>query len=271
VTGLGRRGRPDPGAGTGAGERAGAEADFYRVNADLYDAVSVELWEALRPALLGALAEARAADGPIVDVGAGTGLATAVIAEAVPEASILAVEPSAALRPGLMARVMTLPGLRERVTVLPTDLAGAVPALPRRLGGVVAMNMLGHLDPAARRAFWALLAERLAPGAPAVIGLQPPERPEVVPPAGATRVRVGDRWYEGSGSAAPSGPESVRWRMTWRVLGGEAGEQLLEERVAETEWWTVGRATVIGELARAGLRATAGEAGLVVARPPAAG
>jgi hypothetical protein len=99
-----------------------------------------------------------------------------------------------------------------------------------------------------------------------VIGLQPPERPEVVPPTGFARARVGDRWYEGWASAEPSGPETVRWRMTWRVLDGDAGDRLLEERAAETEWWTVGQATVVDELARAGLHATPGEGGLVVAR-----
>jgi hypothetical protein len=235
--------------------------DLYGLNAEFYDAVSAESWATLGPALVAALAGARPQDGPLVDVGAGTGLATQVIAETVADAEILAVEPSAALRPALMTRIMLVPGLRERVTIIPTDIADA--DLPERLGGVVAANMLGHLDPTARRDLWRLLAERLANGAPAIIGLQPPERPEIVPDRShVTRVRVGRHMYEGWGGARPSGTETVRWRMTWRVL---ADEQVLDERVAETEWWTVSHAAVIEELRREGMEAAPGEAGFVIA------
>lgn len=255
-----------------AGRAAGATAlyetvtifimtELYSVNAEFYDAVSVEAWKLLRPALVAALADARPHDGPLVDVGAGTGLATAVIAEAIPDGEILAIEPSAALRPALLTRVMVIPGLRERVTIIPTSLAGA--DLPDRLGGVVAANMLGHLAPEARRDFWHLLADRLAYGAPAVLGLQSPERPEVVPDRSyVTRVQVGRHTYEGWGGARPSGPETIQWRMTWRIL---AGDRVIAERVAETEWWTVSQATVLRELREAGLDATPGDAGFLTA------
>jgi SAM-dependent methyltransferase len=232
--------------------------NFYESNAEFYDAVSVEAWEVLGPALTAALAGVRPEAGPIVDVGAGTGLATAVIAAAVPAARIVAVEPSAALRPALMARVTTVPGLRERVTILPNAIADA--ALPDRLGGVVALNMLGHLDPAQRTDLWRLLADRLALDAPAVIGLQPPERPERVPPSHVARTRVGDRWYEGWGEAVPKDEQRVVWRMTWRVV---EDDRVVDERTAESDWWTVSQAEVLAELAAAGLTGTPAEAGLI--------
>lgn len=234
-------------------------SDFYETNAEFYDAVSVDAWQLLSPALTSALGGVRADRGPIADIGAGTGLGTAVIAAAVPGAKIVAVEPSAALRPALMARVMTVPGLRERVTILPNALADA--PLPERLGGVVALNMLGHLDPPQRSALWSLLAERLAEGAPAVIGLQPPERPERVPPGHFARTRVGDRTYEGWGEAFPKDDQRVMWRMTWRVV---EDDRVVDERTAESEWWTVSQATVLSELAAAGLTGTPGEAGLIL-------
>lgn len=232
--------------------------DPYAESGEFIDVLSQEYWVALRVPVAEALHQARPDQGPIVDIGAGTGLGTAVIAAAVPDAKIIAVEPSAALRPALMARVMTVPGLRERVTILPASVSEA--ALPARLGGAVALNMLGHLDPAERTGLWRLLAERLVPGAKAVVGLQPPERPERVPPGDATRTRVGERYYEGWGEAVPKDEQRVVWRMTWRVV---EDDRVVDERTAESDWWTVSQAAVLAELAAAGLAGTPGEAGLI--------
>ncbi|MGH9186747.1 MAG: class I SAM-dependent methyltransferase [Acidimicrobiales bacterium] len=234
-------------------------------NAEFDDALAFDAWEVLRPALAAALTGVDPEAGPVLDVGAGTGLATEVVADTVPDATIVAVEPSRALRAGLMTRIMSRPGLRRRVTVLPTDLAGA--RLPARLGAVVAVNMLGHLAPDERRGFWRLLATRLAPGAPAVIGLQPPAQPEVVADTHFTRVQIGDRHYQGWGRADPTGPETVRWTMTWRVL---LGDQVVDERTGVYDWWTVGDDVVTAELADVGLGAVPGGAGLVIARQPEA-
>jgi hypothetical protein len=121
--------------------------------------------------------------------------------------------------------------------------------------------MLGHLDRAARAGLWALLAARLAPGAPAVIELQPPARPETVPSTDFARARLGDLEYEGSGSAQPNGPDSVCWTMTYRVL---RGGRLLAERVnVFPAWHTVGADEVAVEAAAAGLRCEAREMGLL--------
>ncbi|TMR93183.1 class I SAM-dependent methyltransferase [Nonomuraea basaltis] len=79
----------------------------------------------------------RGVSGPIVDVGAGGGHGTRLIAQAVPEAEIVAVEPSATLRSVLLVRVNETTELRDRVTVLPEGLLEA--RLPPRLGAVVAM------------------------------------------------------------------------------------------------------------------------------------
>lgn len=238
--------------------------DAYAITAELYDLLAGSYWAVKGPALVAALDGADPAAGPILDIGAGTGLATVVVAEAFPTATVLAIEPSPSLRAVLHSRLVARADLRERVTVWPTDLAGA--DVPVRLGGAVAISMLGHLAPTERVGLWSVLAERLAPGAPAVIELQPPARPEIVPATEFARVRLGDLDYEGSGRAEPDGPGSVRWTMTYRVF---RSGNLLSERVnVFPGWQTIGAEDVAAEAASAGLTCDVRDQGLVVLRRP---
>jgi hypothetical protein len=126
-----------------------------------------------------------------------------VIADAVPGAEILAVEPSSALRPVLMARAGGLSGLRERVSVLPGGLLEAPP--PARLGSLVAMSVIGHFDPAERLGIWDLLVDGLAPAGKAVLNLQEPFKPVRVPEFQGADVRIGRR----SSTAGPDRRVSV--------------------------------------------------------------
>jgi SAM-dependent methyltransferase len=237
--------------------------DQYAITAEFYDILAGPLWEHLGPAVVAALEGARSSAGPLLDLGAGTGLSTVALADAVPDAAILAVEPSPSLRAVLHSRLAARADLRDRVTVLPTDLAGA--ELPNRLGGAVAISMLGHLDRTARAGLWALLAARLAPGSPAVVELQPPARPEIVPATEFARARLGDLEYEGSGSAHPVGEDLVCWTMTYRV---SRGGRLIAERVnVFPEWHTIGAEEVAAEAAAAGLSCVTASEGLLVLRP----
>ena len=111
--------------------------------------LSQDAWRALRTPVTEAMRHARRDQGPIVDIGAGTGLGTVLAAQAVPDAEVIAVEPSLILRAVLLARLVGDDDLRRRVTVQATDAADMT--LPPRLGGVLAMNMIGHLAPDRRR------------------------------------------------------------------------------------------------------------------------
>jgi cyclopropane fatty-acyl-phospholipid synthase-like methyltransferase len=154
--------------------------------------MSRDAWRALGPVLADALREA---SGPVIDIGAGSGLATMVAATTLPDAEIVAVEPSPALRAVLLAKLVADPDLARRVTVLDGDVQHA--PLPPRFDTVIAMNMIGHLSPADRRDFWELCAQRLAPGGRIVLNLQPPDRPEPMPNAVFNTVVIGQRAYEG--------------------------------------------------------------------------
>ncbi|MEV4175994.1 class I SAM-dependent methyltransferase [Nonomuraea sp. NPDC049709] len=220
-------------------------ADEYERSAEFVDMMLAPHWAALGPPLSEALAGLA---GPVVDVGAGGGHGTRVIARAVPGAEIVAVEPSAGLRSVLLARVNESAGLRDRVTVLPEGFLEAT--LPERLGALVAMNVIGHFDPPGRQRIWRLLADRLAPGGRAVLNLQPPSEPTAVPESRFADVRVGRRRYEGLGRAVPAGPGRITWHMTYRTFHDErpAGEV-----TASYDWWILDEPGLKAELAEHGL------------------
>jgi tRNA1(Val) A37 N6-methylase TrmN6 len=105
----------------------------YRESAEYVDIMSRDAWRELGPLLAEAL---EGVAGPVVDLGAGSGLGTLVIAKALPEAEIIAVEPSSGLRAVLLSKVYDDPELARRVTVLDTDAQHAtLPDGPARAVG----------------------------------------------------------------------------------------------------------------------------------------
>ncbi|MDX8055697.1 class I SAM-dependent methyltransferase [Lentzea sp. BCCO 10_0798] len=230
--------------------------DSYAGAAEHFDLITKPYWSAIGPALHAVLRQA--GDGPVVDIGTGTGLGLPTIGKALPAHEIIAIEPSPSLRIGLFSRLADHPELAKRVTVLPTGAQEA--ELPPRLGAVVGINMLGHLSPADRATLWNRIAASLAPGAPAVFTLQPPDRPASIPESPFGEAVVGRLRYSASGSAEPSGEHQVTWRVTYRVHDGATQ---LSEQTMEHCWWTVSEGQLDDELHRAGLAASSRD-GLVV-------
>jgi SAM-dependent methyltransferase len=238
--------------------------DPYALSAEFYEVLAREQRQPVLEALRAVLGSLEATTGPVVDLGAGTGMATLVIADALPDAELVAIEPSPAMRTALLTRLAERPQLRQRVTVLPWGFPGAEAELPDRLRAVVGLAMLGHLDPNARARLWRLLAERLEPGGVAVFELQAPPRPQIIPETTYTRTRLGALEYEGSFAAQPSGPLTMDWTMRWRIY---RGERLLQEHAGQhTQWWTISEADVAAEAGGAGLTCTAAGEGLLVLR-----
>lgn len=235
--------------------------DGYAVAAEHYDLWADSYWEETGPAVRAAVSGIDPAAGPVLELGAGTGLGTVLIADAVPGARIIAVEPSRAMRGVLVSRIVSRRDLHERVTVVPADLAGT--PWPDRISGFVAMAMLGHLAPEERRQLWRTLARRLAPGAPAVVHLQPPARPEPVPLTRHTARRLGDLEYEGWSEAETVGDLALRWTMTYRV---PRDSELVDEQQWTSTFHTVSEDDVGLEAAEEGLEATPAAAGLVTLR-----
>ncbi len=223
--------------------------DPYERSAEYLDLMIAGTWQSLGPALAEALQQVKAGPGPVVDVGAGTGRGVQVICSALPgDDPVLAVEPSSAMRAVLLARVHDDPELRERVTVLAEDAAHA--SLPDGLRAMVAMNVLGHLPPAERRALWASASRRLAPGGALIVSVTPPFAPEQVPRTRMASAAVGALHYEGWATAEPSGEDEITWRMDYRVL---RDGMPLSEVTVDYRWWVASENRLAEEAAEAGL------------------
>ena len=224
--------------------------DAYAPAAEFYDVLARRFVEALREPLASALAGANPTVGPVLDIGAGTGLSTVLVAEAIADAEILAIEPSPSLRAILLSRLAARDDLRGRVTVLPRTFEQAEAHLPTHVGGAVVLGSLGHLQTAERGRLWEFLARGLGPGCPGVVQLLAPERPEGQPLTRYASEQIGRRTYEGWSAAEPAGAQCLRWTMTYRIV--ENG-RLLEERTVPQNYATPGQAALVAEAAAAGL------------------
>ncbi|NUU24280.1 MAG: class I SAM-dependent methyltransferase, partial [Streptomycetaceae bacterium] len=203
------------------------------------------------------------AAGPVLDIGAGTGISTQVVADTLPDARIVAVEPSPAMRAGLDARIRENPTLRERVVVCPTPLEEAT--LPVRVSAVVATAVLHHFDADGRRRLLGLLAEHLAPGAPAFVEVQEPPEPCSVPRTRYHTAAAGEFVHEGWMRAEPESSTTMRWTMTYRTL---RGTELLDERHTAFTMHPVPPGQLAAEAGDVGLAARQLAHGLMELRRP---
>lgn len=224
-------------------------ADPYARSGQFVDIMIAGWWEHHGASVAEALRELPSDAGPVVDAGAGGGWGTLLLADSLPGARILAIEPSPVLRAVLLSRVASSEDTRTRVTVDGADLLSA--RLPERVGGVLAANLIGHLSPHERDSLWGDLGIRLAPGAFALANLPHPVVPERVERAPMSEVRVGERVYVGWAGAEPDGPERVAWHMTYEV---HEGERLISRDEVRYRWWTVSESALHAETAPHGLR-----------------
>lgn len=222
--------------------------DPYDRSGQFIDLMIAGWWEHHGTAVADALRELPTGSGPVVDAGAGGGLGTRLIARTLPEAPVLAIEPSLLLRSVLLSRVFEDPDLRSRVTADGDDLLSA--RLPNRIGGLVAANLVGHFSPHERDRLWEDLATRLAPRAFVLLNLPAPVTPERVERTRMTELRVGERSYVGWAGAVPVGTEQLSWHMTYEV---HEGDRLVSRDDVHYAWWTVTEEALRAEAAPHGL------------------
>jgi uncharacterized protein YceH (UPF0502 family)/phospholipid N-methyltransferase len=197
---------------------------YGTATAEFYELLATAHWERTGLELLDLLDGIDPTAGPIVDVGAGTGIGLPYLHAAAPDAELYAIEPSKAMRTALHTRLMLDPSLQGRVTVDPRPLASA---LPDRASAVVLSAVLGHLDESDRSLLWRYVNERMPAGAPLIVEILPPHRPIVLEPTLYKTLPVGRFSYEGWQAGEPADDRTMRWTMTYRVLDGDdlVGEQ----------------------------------------------
>ncbi|RIQ12889.1 class I SAM-dependent methyltransferase [Jiangella rhizosphaerae] len=216
-------------------------ATGYEQLAEFHDLFMTEPWERLRPHVRAAFAGLDE-DAVVVEIGAGTGMGTRVIAGETP-ARIVALEPALVMRSILTARVADDLGLAERVTVV----AGAAPAglglLPDRVDGFVCAHMLGHLSRDDRRDLFGWLGAHLSRDGAGLVTTQ--RRPD---PDGGPRAEIVESRrlgsYEYRARHLPPGRpgESVSRYEVWQ------GATLIRALDSTSTWLPLGAEDIAGDL-----------------------
>lgn len=177
-----------------------AQRVIYGELGELHDIFMLDAWEKLRPTIRTAFAPLPD-DQVLVDIGAGTGVGTQVLAQET-GCRIWAVEPDVVMRTALTHRVSADPHLASRVTVVAGGVPEALTLLPEDISGVVCAHMLGHLDASERRSLFGWCARQLPVGASALLAVdrarEEPAGPRESPPsprAGSESRRIGEYDY----------------------------------------------------------------------------
>ncbi|MBF4637827.1 class I SAM-dependent methyltransferase [Clavibacter michiganensis] len=224
-------------------------AEFYDLVARRHtEALAGVLAEALAVVPAGADAAADADDdadpGTVVELGAGTGRVTRLLAHLVPRAPILAAEPSPVMRAVLRSRVHEDPDLRRRVTIRPETAQEL--ALPERIRAVVLIGVAGHLGSDARADLWRRCLERLVPGGVIVVDLMGTSA-RSLPATRLLRERIGTQAYEWWTTAEPGRDGATRFTTRWLVLDGA---RTVREVRGGYEWHSLDQATLAREAGR---------------------
>ncbi|ORT53489.1 Gfo/Idh/MocA family oxidoreductase [Frankia sp. KB5] len=235
-------------------------AEAYTPTAEFFDLVAADhVGRNSAPRVVRALRGLNLGCGPVVEVGAGTGLLTEAVARAFPTAEIIAFEPAAGMRAVLSGRVMRDDDLRRRVTVSPLAAPDLAADLPDSISAALVCGVAGHLDDEQRRATWRVLAERMAPGAAIVVELMNLPGATRIERARLGRADLGEHSYEWWFEAEPAEPSPaddsrsngnppgeglMNMRTTWRVL---RGGELVREVDDAYQWRVVDLAALAAE------------------------
>ncbi|MEY9878406.1 SAM-dependent methyltransferase [Streptacidiphilus sp. MAP12-33] len=236
--------------------------NYYTVSAEFYDILQAETDRRLAERRFAdAAARARRA---VLDIGAGTGVVTAVVlaASAVP---VHAVEPAVAMRSALLSRLAHLGAdQRARVTVHPEPLDAA--DLSEVADLAIASNIIACLEPTTRRATWRAIAAALLPDGLLLFDPPPVRLPDVSrTTARLGPVRLGPDLYSADVTELPD-RGILRVVFTYRV---ERQGRLQREEHDCFEMWPAAPELLAGELQDAGLQVVrAPSADLMAARRP---
>lgn len=196
----------------------------------------------------------------ILEIGAGTGLITASLADWSP-AEIFALEPSAGMRGVLLSRLCSRPELLSRVTVLPCDALSVT--LDKPAEAVVMINVMYALEPDYRRQLWPVLASVLEPAGVLVFTWRDGGPPAPRPLRETGSRRVGRHTYTVLTEILDTNGEAVRARYLHRITEGD--KVISEEEITGYAWrppWDV----LERELRTAGFTQAEGAEGLVAWR-----
>lgn len=232
-------------------------SDLYWGMGEFHDLFMDGAWERVRPVLFEAFG-GLGSDAVVLDLGAGSGIGTRVLAQST-AAQVIAVEPSLMMRAVLTARVADDPVLAERVTVVADAAPEVLDRIARPLAGFVCAHVLGHLSTVDRVATWTGLARHLDVDARGVVVVDADESEyHAVDPVVVER-RIGEHRYEAR--HIPAGDGSYVSEYT--VLDGD--RVVRHERFAGS-WRSITLRRLDDELVEHGLSVEARGAGVGLVR-----
>jgi SAM-dependent methyltransferase len=187
--------------------------DSYSVTAEFYDLLQATAFLATAERLLDRwLGTPRVG---VLDIGAGTGLATGIFARRC-AVTVHAIEPAAGMRTVMLSRLAGRPEMLSRVRVHARGLQDL--GLSRVADFAWCLNTMGTLSEADRAAGLAALATAVVRGGTLVVQRPPaepgPERADL------PSWELGGDVYGGEVTCTPTGPKFVEWRFTYRVARG---------------------------------------------------
>ena len=222
--------------------------DFYAVNAEWYAAL-VAPWQDDADRTLSELL-GHIDGGVVVDMASGVGSALPMLRRLGAD-QLFAVEPSAAMRVGLMTTVASDEALMRTTTVVAAPMPDAVATLPDEWSAAQMLNALGHLSDDERAALFEAVGQRLRRGGRFVVTLQPPDHVTSVPWTDFAAVRVGEHRLSTRGQAEPLDESRVLWTMEWSLTNEEGS--LIDRRTAHYPWRVLSRAQLAEEADACGL------------------
>jgi len=251
----------DPSMSADVVDVTGVDDPYGEAAAEYYDLLATDMWDTFGVQLLGLLADVDPSVGPLIDIGCGTGVGLDALCAAVPGVRLHAIEPSKAMRTALHTRLAGNDALRVATTVVPASFGDA--PLPPAACGIVVSATLGHLTDHERERLWRYVAEQMPAGAPAVIGVLPPDRPVDVPLVRYRQLAVGDFIYEGWQQGEPIDDRNMMWTLIYKVL---AGDDVVAEHSVRSRWRCDGADDVRREIAPFGLELVEHDDCVVVSR-----
>jgi len=212
-----------------------------------------EIREKLPPLLAGVR-------GSILEIGAGTGLITTLLADWTP-AEIFALEPSASMRGVLLSRLCSHPELLRRVTVLSGDALSV--DLDEPVEAVVMINVMYALEPDYRKRLWPVLSAQLEPAGLLVFTWRDGGPPTPRPLQELGSRQVGRHTYTVLSEILESDEEACSARYLYRVTEGDKviSEEEITGHAYRPAWDVIQR-----ELVSAGFTQTEGAEGLLAWR-----
>ena len=195
----------------------------------------------------------------VVEVGAGTGLATGLLARRC-EVTVHAVEPAASMRAIMLSRLAGHFELLRHVRVhaRPVQQLGLTDVADFAL----CLNTMSTLDPESRADALQALAAALVDGA--VLVVQAPAAEPATTRYDLPSWQLGGDTYGGDVTVTPTGADRVEWRFTYRVRRSDV---LVREQVETFDGYTVSADGFAAELTSAGFAPFAvDEPDVVIAR-----